>query len=176
MNQKTKLSYRDFDSPIGPLRLVGNGDTLHYLFILQAKQPKNYMGEWVEERSSFKSIVEQLNAYFDNQTCYLNICTFLTGTDFQKRVWKELQKIPFGETKTYAEVAVSSRRPKAVRAVGTAIGANPIPVVIPCHRVIGSNQSLTGFSGGLDNKAFLLRHEGAKIKDGRVLDKSNQAP
>ena len=97
------------------------------------------------------------------------------GTGFQKRVWEELQKIPLGETKTYAEVASSIRRPQAVRAVGTAIGANPIPVVIPCHRVIGSNQSLTGFSGGLEKKAFLLRHEGAKIIDGLVLDKVNRA-
>ena len=80
----------------------------------------------------------------------------LIGTDFHKQVWKELQKIPFGETRTYAEVALSIGRRTASRAVGTAIGANPIPVVIPCHRVIGSNQSLTGFSGGLENKAFLL--------------------
>ena len=174
MYQETRLLYRDFDSPIGRLRLVGNEETLHYLFILKAQQPKNFTGEWVEGRSSFGSIVEKLNAYFDTPTRYLNISTFLTGTDFQKRVWKELQKIPFGETKTYSEVALLIRRPMAVRAVGTAIGANPIPVVIPCHRVIGSNQSLTGFSGGLNNKAFLLRHEGAKIIDGLVLDKRNQ--
>ena len=71
-------------------------------------------------------------------------------------------------------MALSIGRPKAVRAVGTAIGANPIPVIVPCHRVIGSNQSLTGFSGGLENKAFLLRHEGAKIANGIVLDNRNQ--
>ena len=175
MHQGTKRLYRDIDSPIGPLRLVGSGDSLHYLVILKAQRPKDNMGELIEDSSSFGSIVEQLNAYFDNEIKYLSIPTLFAGTDFQKRVWEELQKIPFGETKTYAEVASSIRRPKAVRAVGTAIGANPIPVVIPCHRVIGSNQSLTGFSGGLENKAFLLRHEGAKIIDGLVLDKRNRA-
>ena len=170
MRQLTKRLYRDIESPIGPLRLVGSGDCLQYLVILKAQQPRDNMGEWIEESSSFGSIVAQLDAYFNNQTKYFSIPRFLTGSDFQKRVWEELDKIPFGETRTYAEVALSIRRPTAVRAVGKAIGANPIPVVIPCHRVIGSNQSLTGFSGGLENKAFLLRHEGAKIIDGRLLN------
>ena len=116
-----------------------------------------------------------MDAYFNNQTKYFSIPTISIGTDFQKQVWEELQKIPFGETRTYAEVALSIGRPKAVRAVGAAIGANPIPIIIPCHRVIGSNQSLTGFSGGLENKAFLLRHEGAKIIDGLVSEKRNRA-
>ena len=175
MHQGTNRLYRDINSPIGPLRLVGRGDNLHYLIILKAQQfPRDKIGEWIEESSSFGSIIEQLDSYFNNQTKYLSIPTILIGTDFQKQVWKELQKIPFGETRTYAEVALSIGRPTASRAVGTAIGANPIPVVIPCHRVIGSNQSLTGFSGGLENKAFLLRLEGAKIIDGRVLNKSNR--
>lgn len=175
MHQGTKRSYRDIDSPIGPLRLVGSGDSLQYLVILKTQQLRDNMSESIEKYSGFGSIVDQLDAYFNNQTKYFSIPTILIGTDFQKQVWEELRKIPFGETRTYAEVALSIGRPKAVRAVGTAIGANPIPVIVPCHRVIGSNQSLTGFSGGLENKAFLLRHEGAKIIDGLVLEKRNRA-
>ena len=93
MHQGTKRLYRDIDSPIGPLRLVGSSDSLHYLVILKAQQPKDNMGELIEDSSSFGSIVEQLNAYFDNETKYLSIPTLFTGTDFQKRVWEELQKI-----------------------------------------------------------------------------------
>ena len=132
MHQGTKRSYRDIDSPIGSLRLVGSGDSLHYLVILKAQQLRDNVGEWIEESSGFGSIVDQLDAYFNNQTKYFSIPTILIGTDFQKQVWEELQKIPFGETRTYAEVALSIGRPKAVRAVGTAIGANPIPVIVPC--------------------------------------------
>ncbi|MAI12407.1 MAG: cysteine methyltransferase, partial [Rhodospirillaceae bacterium] len=87
MYQGTKRSYRDIDSPIGPLRLVGSGDSLQYLVILKAQQLRENMGEWIEESSGFGSIVDQLDAYFNNQTKYFSIPTILIGTDFQKQVW-----------------------------------------------------------------------------------------
>ena len=163
MHQGTKRSYRDIDSPIGPLRLVGSGDSLHYLVILKAQQLRDNVGEWIEESSGFGSIVDQLDAYFNNQTKYFSIPAILIGTDFQKQVREELRKIPFGETRTYAEVALSIGRPKAVRAVGAAIGANPILVIVPCHRVIGSTGHLHGYRWGLDIKKSLLAAEGAPV-------------
>jgi len=87
----------------------------------------------------------------------------LTGTDFQKRVWTTLRSIPFGETRSYGWLAGEIGRPTASRAVGAANGANPIPVIIPCHRVIGANGALTGFGGGIETKQFLLGHEGAFV-------------
>ena len=175
MTGENRLLYRDINTPIGRLRLVGNGETLHHLYFLPGKQIKNHPNDWIEEKLSFEAVLEQLNSYFAKQckSFYIDVC--LTGTHFQKLVWKQLRNIPFGETQTYAKLAELIGRPKAVRAVGAAIGANPIPIIIPCHRVIGSDQSLTGFSGGLEKKVFLLRHEGAEINNGFVLDKRNWA-
>jgi methylated-DNA-[protein]-cysteine S-methyltransferase len=102
-----------------------------------------------------------LEAYFDGDLCALDgVRTQTRGTDFQLSVWQALRRIPPGETTTYGELAVRIGRPGAMRAVGMANGANPIPVVVPCHRVIGANASLTGFGGGLDRKRWLLAHEG----------------
>jgi len=175
MTGENRLLYRDINTPIGRLRLVGNGETLHHLYFLSGKQIKNHPNDWIEEKLSFEAVLEQLNSYFAKQCKSFDIDVCLTGTHFQKLVWKQLRNIPFGETQTYAKLAELIGRPKAVRAVGAAIGANPIPIIIPCHRVIGSDQSLTGFSGGLEKKVFLLRHEGAEINNGFVLDKRNWA-
>jgi Methylated DNA-protein cysteine methyltransferase len=151
MHQGTKRSYRDIDSPIGPLRLVGSGDSLQYLVILKAQQLRDNVGEWIEESSGFGSIVDQLDAYFNNQTKYFSIPAILIGTDFQKQVWEELRKIPFGETRTYAEVALSIGRSKrlyeryAQRLVQTLfrllflvtrlLVSNPIPQIIFWERL-----------------------------------------
>ena len=101
----------------------------------------------------------QLDSYFDGTLTQFDLKFDLVGTDFQKQVWAELWQIPFGKTISYKEVAHRINNDKAVRAVGTAIGANPIPIVIPCHRVIGENGKLTGYSGGLWRKEFLLKLE-----------------
>ena len=165
MTEENILSYRDINTPIGNLRLVGNGETLYHLYFSPGSQPKNHTNDWIEEKLSFEAVLEQLNSYFAKQCKSFDIDVCLTGTHFQKLVWKQLRNIPFGETQTYAKLAELIGRPKAVRAVGAAIGANPIPIIIPCHRVIGSDQSLTGFSGGLEKKVYLLRHEGAEINN-----------
>ncbi len=99
---------------------------------------------------------QQLNVYFSGKNPHFNLHLKLHGTDFQKKVWMACAKIPYGETRSYGDIAKMIGNPKAVRAVGTALGKNPIPIVIPCHRVIGNNGNLTGFAGGLDVKKALL--------------------
>jgi len=106
-----------------------------------------------------EGLTKQLDTYFSGQNPHFNLHMQLHGTDFQKAVWMACASIPYGETRSYADLAKMIGNPKAVRAVGTALGANPIPIVIPCHRVIGTNGKLTGFAGGLDVKQKLLNLE-----------------
>lgn len=113
-----------------------------------------------------KPVLDKLKAYFAGDIAAIEeIPADSAGTDFQRKVWKTLRKIPAGETWSYNGLAKRIGRPGAVRAVGAANGANPISVVVPCHRVIGANGSLTGYGGGLDRKRWLLRHEGVEIGD-----------
>ena len=111
----------------------------------------------------FNQAKDQLNKYFKGELKRFNLDLSLRGTEFQKTVWTALMDIPYGKTESYSGMAARIKRPKAVRAVGSANGKNPIPIVIPCHRVIGQNGSLTGFGGGLALKAFLLQLEGVDI-------------
>lgn len=103
--------------------------------------------------------VGQLNEYFSSRRQIFDLPLILTGTEFQKAVWRVLTDIPFGETRTYAAVAAASDNPRGVRAVARAIGANRLSIIVPCHRVIGTDHSLTGYAGGLPAKHFLLSHE-----------------
>jgi methylated-DNA-[protein]-cysteine S-methyltransferase len=112
------------------------------------------------------SIRAAFERYFAGDRAALKAVPWRTGgTEFQRKVWQALTTIPVGETWSYAQLAAAIGKPKAVRAVGLANGANPIPIVVPCHRVIGANGSLTGFGGGLERKRWLLRHEGAAFND-----------
>lgn len=116
----------------------------------------------LKENSSEKTIIktkQQLNEYFDGKREMFNIPLAINGTDFQKQAWQELQKIPYGETISYGEQAQRIGDRKKARAMGMANGRNPISIIIPCHRVIGANGSLTGFGGGIDRKAYLLEME-----------------
>jgi methylated-DNA-[protein]-cysteine S-methyltransferase len=106
-------------------------------------------------------VVRQLRAYFAGQLRHFDLLLDLRGTDFQRRVWRELERIPYGETRSYRQIAEAIGAPRAVRAVGAANGANPIPIVVPCHRVIGANGKLVGYGGGLPLKKRLLQLEGA---------------
>lgn len=115
------------------------------------------------DRSATQSVCEQLMQYFAGERTKFELELSLVGTDFQKRAWHMLATIPYGETWSYAELARQVDSPKAVRAVGAANGRNPLPIVLPCHRVIGSNGALTGFGGGLPVKQWLLEHEGNVI-------------
>ena len=153
----TTLSTR-ITSPIGMLTLTSNGNALTHLLITRENEPD---GEQVppEADSVLAAAREQLDAYFDMRLTRFDLPLEPRGTDFQRRVWDSLRAIPFGETISYAELARRIDQPKAVRAVGAANGRNPLMIIVPCHRVIGADGSLTGFGGGIDRKRWLLDHE-----------------
>jgi len=150
--------YRMVDSPIGPLTLAGEGSTLTNLrMVEQTYEPDR--ADWLLDDRAFPDAVEQLDAYFAGELQEFDLSLQLSGTEFQRRVWNALRTIPYGETRTYGEIAQQIGAPTAFRAVGLANGHNPIAVIVPCHRVIGANGSLTGFGGGLERKSALLELE-----------------
>ena len=153
----TLLSTR-ITSPIGMLTLTSNGSALTQLLMARESEPDV---EQVpsEADSVLAAAREQLDAYFDMRLTRFDLPLEPRGTDFQRRVWDSLRAIPFGETISYAELARRIDNPKAVRAVGAANGRNPLMIIVPCHRVIGADGSLTGFGGGIDRKRWLLDHE-----------------
>lgn len=149
---------RTIDSPIGPLTLAGQGNTLTHLVMLdQAHAPSR--ADWLRDDSAFPDVVEQINAYFAGELTEFHVTCQLRGTDFQRRVWNALMTIPYGQTRSYGQLASQIGAPKASRAVGLANGRNPIAIIVPCHRVIGSNGSMTGYGGGIDRKKALLNLE-----------------
>jgi len=111
--------------------------------------------------------MRQLQAYFEGELKSFDVPLEIVGTDFQKRVWKALRTIPYGQTRSYSQIAAQIGSPQAVRAVGAANGRNPIPIIVPCHRVIGASGSLVGFGGGLDWKRLLLNLEATYVESGR---------
>ena len=160
MNKRTRehLTRRRVPSPLGDLQLYSDGR--HVVKI-------GFPGEALEAaREGNDPVLEacagQLAEYFCGERRRFDLPLAPRGTDFQREVWRALGEIPYGETRSYAEIARAIGRPRAVRAVGAANGRNPLPIVVPCHRVIGSDGSLTGFAGGLNAKIYLLELEGAK--------------
>jgi methylated-DNA-[protein]-cysteine S-methyltransferase len=144
------------NTPVGALRLVGDERGLNTVWFLRGRKRETPQEDWKEDPAFFMEVIRQLQEYFAGTLHEFEIPLFMDGTDFQKCVWKNLQKIPYGETITYGELAKRIGDSKAVRAVGAANGQNPLPIIVPCHRVIGSDGSLTGFGGGLENKRRLL--------------------
>lgn len=151
--RNTAITY--MDSPLGKVKIVGDSDAIKMVSFVNN-----------EERATdgvlplvVRNCKKQLKEYFDGKRKEFNVPLAPEGTDFQKDVWKALLEIPFGKTSTYAKQSVKLGDIKKIRAVGTANGKNPIAVIIPCHRVIGTDGSLTGYAGGLDKKEWLLRHE-----------------
>jgi methylated-DNA-[protein]-cysteine S-methyltransferase len=146
------------DSPLGALRLFAGDDALVGLYMPDQPAPFHHAsdgaGHPVLERAR-----EQLAAYFAGTRRFFELPVDPRGTDFQRSVWRALGAIPFGATRSYAELATAVGRPSASRAVGGANGRNPISVIVPCHRVIGADGALTGYAGGLSRKEWLLRHE-----------------
>ena len=151
--------YSQISSPIGDLLLVSNGAALTGVSMPCHGRGPEVGGEWRRDDTLLGPAREQLRAYFDGELLAFDLPLAARGTEFQRRVWDELCRIPFGCTISYAELARRLGRPTATRAVGAANGRNPIAVLVPCHRVIGANGTLTGYGGGLDRKAWLLRHE-----------------
>ncbi|WP_137817780.1 methylated-DNA--[protein]-cysteine S-methyltransferase [Pseudomonas sp. 2FG] len=154
------MYYRYHDSPLGPLLLAADDQGLRLLH-MDAAQPWELAEDWQAATQQLDDACRQLDQYFAGQRQEFQLRLAPAGTPFQREVWQALLEIPFGRTCSYADLAQQIARPQAVRAVGTANGANPIAVVIPCHRVIGSNGTLTGYAGGLERKQLLLQLEGA---------------
>lgn len=152
-------SYITVESPVGPLLLAGDERGLHRVYFMNGRRPKSPDPEWTEDKKPFKEVLRQLRAYFDGKLKDFDLPLVLHGTEFQLRVWRRLQRIPYGETTSYGAIARELGNPEASRAVGLANGSNPIPIIVPCHRVIGSNGHLTGFGGGLPIKEKLLALE-----------------
>lgn len=152
------IEYRIIDSPIGLLTLAGRGSVLTNLRMVdQTYEPSRT--DWSPNPQAFGEAVEQLGAYFAGELTHFDVQLDLRGTEFQRRVWQALLTIPYGETRSYGDIAEQIAAPGAARAVGLANGHNPIAIVVPCHRVIGANGSLTGFGGGLGRKRTLLELE-----------------
>jgi methylated-DNA-[protein]-cysteine S-methyltransferase len=148
------------DSPVGPLLLAGDSEALHVLAFGVGSRPRDIDAEWMlDTKGVLKNVRKELDQYFAGTLRKFSTKLAFNGTPFQTAVWKELTRIPYGETISYLDLANRIKNPKAVRAVGMANGANPIAIIVPCHRVIGSNGSLTGFGGGLPTKRALLELE-----------------
>lgn len=152
--------YGYLDSPIGRLLMVGreNG-VLTSLSVAGHPSAPQPLPDWVRRDAALSRAREQLEEYFDGSRTSFDLAIDPAGTPFQVRVWEALREIPFGATVGYGELARRVGRPNAARAVGAANGRNPIFIVVPCHRVIGADGSLTGFGWGTDTKAWLLDHE-----------------
>jgi methylated-DNA-[protein]-cysteine S-methyltransferase len=153
------MQYRSLDSPIGPLLIAGDEKGLRFLLFSRGRHAVEPEPDWETDRGLLKEPVKQLNAYFAGKLQTFDVPLAPEGTPFQSQVWRALCDIPYGETTSYGELAKRIGNPKAVRAVGLANGSNPISIIIPCHRVIGSNGSLTGYGGGLPIKQALLALE-----------------
>jgi methylated-DNA-[protein]-cysteine S-methyltransferase len=161
---KMRLSYTYLKSPIGTLLLAGDAEGLQQILFSTDGRPATPDPEWIEDSSALAEVVRQLNAYFAGELENFDLSLSPQGTPFQQKVWAELQKIPYGKTLSYGEVARRIGNPKASRAVGLANGSNPISIVIPCHRVIGANGKLTGYGGGLPIKERLLALERRQLR------------
>ncbi len=155
------------NSPVGRILLQGDGHSLTGLFLTNHKGWPGLDPRWTESDSSFTAARAQLTEYFAGQRQRFDLPLKLAGTPFQEDVWRELVKIPFGTTITYAELAQRVGNPPAQRAVGNANGRNPISIIVPCHRVIGADGKLTGYGGGIDNKKWLLAWEREVLATGK---------
>jgi len=153
------MRYCYVNSPIGKLFVAGDEEGLRQISFPKSKKRVKPDPDWVEDRAFLHDAVEQLERYFQGKLKKFRLKLAPAGTPFQLKALKELQKVPYGETVSYGELARRVGNPKACRAVGGVNARNPLAIVIPCHRVVGSNGNLTGFGGGLDVKQTLLDHE-----------------
>jgi methylated-DNA-[protein]-cysteine S-methyltransferase len=152
-------SYRHLDSPIGRIRLVGHDGVLTGLYLADHHRCPPAQAGWNADEGAFDEVRRQLEEYFGGQRTEFEVALELQGSAFQVEVWTALRAISYGETTSYAAIARAIGRPAAVRAVGAANGRNPISIIVPCHRVIGADGTLTGYGWGVDRKAWLLDHE-----------------
>ena len=156
--------YTRMDSPVGPLLLVADDSGVRRIDFLNGRNPGEADPRWHEDAEPLHETVRELLAYFAGELETFDLVIAPQGTPFQLAVWNRLREIPYGETISYGELARRVGNPNASRAVGLANGSNPIPIVIPCHRVIGSNGKLTGYGGGLPIKEKLLALERRQLR------------
>ena len=159
MKKPQPTNYQYLESPLGKLRLVSNG--MELLRIEFEGLHQNSLTDTATSDPAIAACTAQLNEFFRGERKTFDLPLAPKGTIFQQTVWTELGKIPYGELRSYRDIAEAIDKPTATRAVGAANGRNPLPIVVPCHRVIGSDGSLTGFAGGLDAKKILLKLEGS---------------
>jgi len=157
--------YTIMPSTLGDILIARTKPGISHISFQDGDSALSPQSDWIQDNTAFNDVINQLHAYFAGDLFEFDLPLAPEGTDFQQDVWQKLQEIPYGETMTYGEIAQDLGNPKASRAVGAANGRNPIPIVIPCHRVIGHNGKLTGFRGGLAFKEALLGLE----RDGRLL-------
>jgi methylated-DNA-[protein]-cysteine S-methyltransferase len=153
------MKFTYIESPLGPLLAVRDQVGLTGLYLPTGKHPVSPRQEWTRDNDAFDDLRVQMAEYFAGTRDSFDVPLHARGTDFQKRVWAALLEIPYGQTTSYGRTAVAVGVPDAARAVGLANGQNPISIIVPCHRVVGANGSLTGYGGGLDAKRWLLSHE-----------------
>lgn len=146
-------------SPIGPLTLIARDGVLTNVSMHEQRHVSSSPDDAVTDNAWFKDVAAQFDAYFAGELSSFDLEMNLLGTPFQQSVWSQLCEIPYGETISYGELARRVGNPNATRAVGLANGRNPVAIIVPCHRVIGANGSLTGYGGGLERKTWLLEHE-----------------
>jgi len=158
------MSYIQIESPCGPLLLAADDAGLRQILFVNGRSSVRPDPAWREDRGALAEVVRQLRAYFSGELQRFDLSLAPQGTPFQLNVWQHLCEIPYGETISYGELARRIGNPNASRAVGLANGSNPISIVIPCHRVIGSNGKLTGYGGGLETKQKLLELERRQLR------------
>ncbi|MGE0473198.1 MAG: methylated-DNA--[protein]-cysteine S-methyltransferase [Nitrospirales bacterium] len=158
-SKEVQVSYWVCSSPVGRLLLVGNAKGLQGLQFQDGAHPLTIQPAWKKSREPFLAVLEQLQEYFDGSRTRFQIPLNLQGTPFQRQVWQALQRIPYGRTVSYGDIAKKVGSPLASRAVGAANGQNPVSILVPCHRVIGANGKLVGYGGGLPIKQALLELE-----------------
>lgn len=173
MSRQLTVKYSMMSSPIGPIMIAstpqgvcyvgfGNGDSEKFALLRWCQKwvAMDINSDHLElDEAAHRDVMQQLQEYFEGKRKEFEIPLDIRGTSFQKLVWQQLQNIPYGETRSYKEIAVAMGAPRAVRAIGGANNRNPLPILIPCHRVIGSNGALVGYGGGLDIKEYLLNLE-----------------
>ncbi len=161
------LRWSTLDTPVGELTLIGESDGVLRRICFGGVPER--AARMKHDAEALSEAAEQIEAYFGGGLRRFELQLAPAGTEFQRLVWRALALIPFATTRTYADIAKAVGSPGAMRAVGAANGANPLPIVVPCHRVIGADSRLVGFGGGLDRKAALLCHEGHEVSAGRVV-------
>ncbi len=160
----TQIVYTTLESPIGELLLLGDCRTLHGLYMQHGRRPIAIDASWERSPEPFVQVQAQLAEYFAGERTEFEVPLAIDGSAFERRVWQALRDIPYGETISYGELARRIGQPSAARAVGLANGRNPIAVIVPCHRVIGANGTLTGYGGGLERKRILLELESGQSR------------